>query len=143
MSQRSADTLINAGWIVTAEPGSEALTEHSLAITGDRIAAIVPTDQAGDIAADTVLDLPGHALMPGLINCHGHASMTLLRGLADDLPLERWLEEEIWPAEAGHVDADFVADNLECGIEIGQARLAGANRSHRLGDRVSSGIEPG
>ncbi len=116
MSQRTADTVIHAGWIVPVAPRSEVLQNHSLAISGDRIAAILPTDQATDIAADAVLELPGHALMPGLVNCHGHAAMSLLRGYADDLALEPWLEQKIWPAEARHVDARFVADGVELAI---------------------------
>ena len=56
------------------------------------------------------VDLPGHALIPGLVNAHTHAAMALMRGLADDLPLMRWLEEHIWPAEAKHVSPEFVRD---------------------------------
>ena len=51
-----------------------------------------------------------HVLIPGLVNLHTHAAMTLLRGLADDLPLMEWLQNHIWPAEAKHVSAQFVHD---------------------------------
>ncbi|NTV11184.1 MAG: TRZ/ATZ family hydrolase, partial [Zoogloea sp.] len=61
-------------------------------------------------AASRVVSLPGHVLLPGLVNLHTHAAMTLFRGLADDLPLMRWLTEAIWPAEARQVNADFVRD---------------------------------
>ena len=54
--------------------------------------------------------------MPGLINAHTHASMTLLRGLADDLPLMNWLQDHIWPAEARWVDPDFVRDGTELAV---------------------------
>jgi 5-methylthioadenosine/S-adenosylhomocysteine deaminase len=56
------------------------------------------------------LDLPDHVLIPGLVNAHTHAAMSLMRGLADDLPLMRWLQEHIWPAETRHVSPDFVRD---------------------------------
>ena len=56
------------------------------------------------------ISLPAHALIPGLVNAHTHAAMTLMRGLADDLPLMRWLEEHIWPAEKRHVSPEFVRD---------------------------------
>ena len=54
--------------------------------------------------------LNDHILMPGLVNAHGHAAMSLLRGYADDLPLRPWLEKHIWPAEARHVSEEFVRD---------------------------------
>ncbi|MDP5054584.1 MAG: TRZ/ATZ family hydrolase, partial [Congregibacter sp.] len=56
------------------------------------------------------IELPGHAVLPGLINAHGHAAMSLLRGYADDLPLMPWLEKHIWPAEGTHVSEEFVRD---------------------------------
>ncbi|MCY1185962.1 5-methylthioadenosine/S-adenosylhomocysteine deaminase [compost metagenome] len=55
-------------------------------------------------------------LAPGLVNAHGHAAMSLFRGLADDLPLMTWLQEHIWPAEARWVGEDFVRDGTELAI---------------------------
>ena len=63
-----------------------------------------------------MVDLPGHVLLPGLINSHGHAAMSLLRGYADDQPLMPWLEQHIWPAEAAHVSEAFVHDGVELAI---------------------------
>lgn len=60
--------------------------------------------------------LEGHILLPGLINCHTHAAMALYRGYADDLPLQLWLEQHIWPAEGKHTDAEFVADGTQLAI---------------------------
>jgi 5-methylthioadenosine/S-adenosylhomocysteine deaminase len=60
-----------------------------------------------------VVELPGRALMPGMVNGHTHASMSLLRGIADDMPLIEWLGEHIWPAEAKWVDAEFCVDGFE------------------------------
>jgi 5-methylthioadenosine/S-adenosylhomocysteine deaminase len=92
------------------------LENHSIAISGEQIVALLPRAEAGHIDADTVIELPDHALMPGLVNTHGHAAMSLLRGFADDLPLIPWLEQHIWPAEGAHVSAEFVRDGTELAI---------------------------
>ncbi|MDH4174370.1 MAG: TRZ/ATZ family hydrolase, partial [Betaproteobacteria bacterium] len=73
--------------------------------------ALLPSAQAAARYADYArIDLPGHALIPGLVNAHTHAAMALMRGIADDLPLMRWLQEHVWPVETKHVSADFVKD---------------------------------
>lgn len=113
---QTVDTLIHPGWIVPVVPHAAVLEHHSLAIADDRIVALLPRREAEQISATTVLELPGHAIMPGLINSHGHAAMSLLRGFADDQPLMPWLEQHIWPAEAAHVSADFVRDGVELAI---------------------------
>ncbi len=108
------DTLINAGWIIPVEPIGQVLPNYSLAIRDGRILALLPSAEAARrYQAQRTVDLPEHALIPGLINAHTHAAMNLLRGLADDLPLMRWLEEHIWPAEQRHVGPDFVHDGVE------------------------------
>ncbi len=87
------------------------LGDHSVAVSGGRIVAVLPTAEAGSsYEAAHRVDLPNHALIPGLVNLHTHASMTLMRGLADDLPLMSWLKDHIWPAEAKHVSPEFVHD---------------------------------
>ena len=112
----AVDTLIHPGWIVPVVPHGEVLSGHSLAISGDRIVALLPRAQTEDIDAARVLELPDHVLVPGLVNAHGHAAMTLLRGYVDDKPLRPWLEQHIWPLEAAHVSADFVRDGAELAI---------------------------
>ncbi len=112
----TADTLIHPGWIVPVIPHGTVLQNHSIALTGDRISALLPRREADAIVADQVLELPGHALLPGLVNSHGHAAMTLLRGYADDQPLMPWLERHIWPLEAAHVSSEFVHDGVELAI---------------------------
>ncbi|MDH4172676.1 MAG: TRZ/ATZ family hydrolase [Betaproteobacteria bacterium] len=103
--------LINARWVVPVEPAGTVLERHSVAVHAGRIEALLPTAQAVARYADYArIDLPGHALIPGLVNAHAHAAMTLMRGIADDLPLMRWLEEHVWPVEAKHVSAEFVKD---------------------------------
>lgn len=105
------DTLIDARWVVPVEPVQQVLAKHSIAIDGGRILAILPTAEAHSrFAARRHFQLKDHVLIPGLINLHTHAAMTLLRGVADDLPLMQWLKDHIWPAENRHVSADFVRD---------------------------------
>jgi 5-methylthioadenosine/S-adenosylhomocysteine deaminase len=113
---QTVDTLIHPGWIVPVVPRGAVLEQHSLAIAGDRIVALLPRHEAQQINASRVVELPGHAIMPGLVNSHGHAAMSLLRGFADDQPLMPWLEQHIWPAEAAHVSAGFVRDGVELAI---------------------------
>ena len=115
-SETTFDTLLHPDWIVPVVPRGVVLEKHSLAISDGRISHILPRAKARDLQAAEVLDLPGQALMPGLINLHGHAAMSLLRGYADDLPLMPWLEQHIWPAEGQHVSAEFVADGTELAI---------------------------
>ncbi len=110
------DTLLIPRWIIPVEPIGSVLTDHALAIAGDRIAAILPVDVARQLGATRVVELPHHALLPGLINAHGHAAMTLLRGYADDFPLQSWLNEHIWPAEGRWVGETFVRDGTQLAI---------------------------
>ena len=112
----SADTLIHPGWIVPVVPRGTVLENYSIAISGDRISDLLPRKEANAIDARRVLELPDHALLPGLVNCHGHAAMALLRGFADDQPLMPWLEGHIWPAETAHVSPDFVRSGTELAI---------------------------
>ena len=78
---------------------------------GGNIEAVLPAREAAARFPDyEQFELPRHALIPGLVNAHTHSAMSLMRGLADDLPLMRWLEEHVWPAEARHVSAEFVRD---------------------------------
>ncbi len=103
--------LFNARWIVPVEPEGQVLEHHALVIQDGRILALLPQAEAATrYVAETCVNLDQHVLMPGLINAHTHASMTLLRGLADDLPLMTWLQDHIWPAEARWVNPDFVRD---------------------------------
>ena len=105
-----ADILIHAQWVLPVDPADRVLSDHALAIGEGRILALVPSAKARvEIQARQTLELPGHVLIPGLINAHTHSPMTLMRGLADDLPLMAWLNQHIWPAERRWVDPDFVA----------------------------------
>ncbi len=110
-NKQAVDTRIDAGWIVPVEPDGVALPDYSLLIQAGRIVALLPWAQAdAEYAADQHHRLPDHVLIPGLINLHTHAAMTLLRGFADDLPLMTWLQEHIWPAEKRWLSPEFVYD---------------------------------
>ena len=107
---KSVDTLICAAHVVPVEPRG-VLDDHAVAIADGRIAAILPTARAlQELDARQIVRLDRHALIPGLVNLHCHAAMTLMRGIADDVPLMTWLEKHIWPAEAKHVSDEFVHD---------------------------------
>ena len=103
------DLLIRAKWVVPVVPRGEVLVDHAVAVRDGRIAGMAPGGDAGGIwSADQVLELGDHALIPGLVNSHGHAPMSLLRGVADDLPLRVWLEDHVWPLENRLISPDFV-----------------------------------
>ncbi len=111
------DLLIHAGWIAPVDDQDSILSDHSLAVTAGRIEALLPTAEVeGQITADQEQDLPGHLLIPGLINAHTHSPMTLMRGLADDLPLMVWLTEHIWPTEQRWADTDFVMEGTRLAL---------------------------
>ncbi len=110
-NKQAVDTRIDAGWIVPVEPDGVALPDHSLLIRAGRIVALLPWAQAdAEYQAAQRHRLPDHVLIPGLVNLHTHAAMTLLRGYADDLPLMTWLQEHIWPAEKRWLSPEFVYD---------------------------------
>ncbi len=105
------DLLIEPGWIIPVEPAGAVLEGHALAIEKGRIVALLPAAEAASrYAPREHLRLPGEVLLPGFVNAHTHAAMALLRGYADDLPLMRWLNERIWPAEKEHASPDFIRD---------------------------------
>jgi 5-methylthioadenosine/S-adenosylhomocysteine deaminase len=107
----ASDTLLCPRWIVPVEPAGAVLEGHCVALRDGLIEAVLPRAAADErFAAYEKVELGEHALIPGLVNAHTHAAMALMRGLADDLPLMRWLEEHIWPAETKHVSPQFVHD---------------------------------
>lgn len=114
---KTIDTLIHPEWIIPVAPANQVLENHSLAIKDGVIIDIAPSEEARQIyQPQEAVELPGQLVIPGLINTHGHAAMSLMRGLADDLPLMEWLTEHIWPAEQALVCEDFVAVGTELAI---------------------------
>jgi 5-methylthioadenosine/S-adenosylhomocysteine deaminase len=110
------DLLLLPAWLVPVEPAGVVLKDHGLGIRDGCIVYIGPRAEALKQTALQTLELPEMLLSPGLINAHGHAAMTLFRGLADDLPLMTWLQDHIWPAESEWVDEDFVRDGTDLAI---------------------------
>ncbi len=105
------DTLIEPKWLVTMAADERVLENHAIAISGSTIVDILPSDEANrKYRCLHHFKLDEHAVCPGLINAHGHAAMSLFRGMADDLSLMDWLNHHIWPAEAKFVDPEFVHD---------------------------------
>jgi len=114
---RQVDTLIHARYVVPIEPHGVALEHHSIALDSGKIVAILPTEQArSSFLARQTVERPEHVLLPGLVNTHTHAAMSLMRGLADDLALMEWLEGHIWPTEGQHISPEFVRDGTELAI---------------------------
>ncbi|NCT72865.1 MAG: TRZ/ATZ family hydrolase, partial [Xanthomonadaceae bacterium] len=113
----TCDLLIEAGFVVPVVPHGVVLEHHAVAVTGGRIVAILPVAEARQrfLPRETV-SRPDAALIPGLVNAHTHNPMTLLRGVADDLPLKVWLQEHIWPIEGAVIGPDFVADGITLAI---------------------------
>lgn len=108
---KSIRLLIKARWIIPVVPENRVLENCALAINNGQILALLPQDEAErQFSAEQTINLGNHLLIPGLVNAHGHAAMSLLRGYADDLPLKPWLENHIWPAEHQWVSEEFVRD---------------------------------
>ena len=104
-----ADLLITGGLVVTMDEDWTTIQDGAVAVRNGAILAVGPTAELKALyQANQTIDAVGHAIMPGLINCHTHAPMTLFRGLADDLPLDIWLHQHIWPAEAWAVKPEMV-----------------------------------
>lgn len=111
---QNVDTLIYAGWIIPVVPENTVYEHHAIAINDGKIVAILPSDQAASLFSARITHrLTTHLLIPGLINSHTHAAMTLLRGFASDLPLSDWLTRRIWPAEAACVSREFVMEGTK------------------------------
>lgn len=111
-----ADLCIHARWVVPVDPPGKMLENHALLVRDGRISGLLPSAETGPGTAREEVRLDEHLLIPGLVNAHGHAAMTLFRGMADDLPLQQWLEGHIWPAEQRWVDAGFVRDGVRLAI---------------------------
>jgi 5-methylthioadenosine/S-adenosylhomocysteine deaminase len=111
MTLKAIDLIIEAEWVIPVEPHGVVLEQHAVAVHAGRIVDLLPQVQArAKYQATEIVSRPGHVLLPGLVNIHCHSAMTLMRGIADDLPLMTWLQDHIWPAEAKFLGADLVRD---------------------------------
>lgn len=110
-SLRDIDLLIEASWVLPIEPAGALLENHAVAVDAGRIVDVLPSSDADNrFRAKSRKILDGQMLIPGLVNLHTHAAMSLFRGLADDLHLMDWLSKHIWPAEGRHVSEQFIHD---------------------------------
>jgi 5-methylthioadenosine/S-adenosylhomocysteine deaminase len=111
------DTLIMAGWCLPVAPDNLVLTEHAVAINDGKIIDLLPASEARQrYRAGVLVQRPDHILIPGFVNAHTHAAMSLLRGIADDMPLELWLTEGVWPVENRWNSAEMVRDGTRLAI---------------------------
>lgn len=114
---QAIDLLIDADHVLPVRPARVVLADHAVAVHEGRIVAILPSAEASTrFRPREHVRLRESVLMPGLVNAHTHNPMTLMRGLADDLPLKPWLEDHIWPAEARVMGVDYVRDGVELAI---------------------------
>ena len=134
------DLLIEARWVVPVAPSGVVLENHAVAVQGDGIVALLPIAEArAAYAPRETVRLAEHALIPGLVNAHAHNPMTLLRGLADDLPLMTWLQEHIWPAEAKVIGPEFVRDGAELAVaEMLRGGTTCANENYFFPDAIGA-----
>ncbi len=112
-------TIIKPQWLLPVDNAFQLLTETALLIEQDKIISLTPFAQLEDLAGFAeahIIELPGQLLMPGLVNTHTHAAMSLLRGIADDRPLMDWLQNYIWPAENQWVDRQFIEDGVRLAV---------------------------
>jgi len=108
---------LHPDWVVPVQPEGQVLERHAVVVEDDRIVSVQPAENLDvQFPGIEVQRLGGCALIPGLINAHAHSAMALMRGLADDLPLMRWLEDHIWPAEQRWVSPEFVRAGTELAI---------------------------
>ena len=139
-----ADLRIDARWVLPLGDNNEVFENYSVYITDGRIVGLQPQSELGPEVKEHI-KLEEHVLLPGYINAHGHAAMSLFRGLADDLPLMTWLQNHIWPAEAQWVNGDFVyqgtqlaiAEMLRCGT------TTFADMYFYSGDSIEAAIDAG
>ena len=103
------DTIINPKWILPIKPKNKVIENSSIAINNSNILDIDDTNKINNkYESKDLYNLNNHCIMPGLINNHTHLSMSLLKGIADDLNLDEWLKTKIWPLETKYVDKEFV-----------------------------------
>src|SRR5580700_10202740 len=111
------DLLVTGGTVVTMDGRGRVIEDGAVAIRGDSIIAVGPRAEIGSrFESAQTIDAHGALVLPGLINGHAHAAMSLFRGLADDLALDEWLQKYIFPAEARNVTPDFVEWGTRLGV---------------------------
>jgi len=108
-SGATCDLVISGRYVVTMSPDRRVVQNGAIAVRGDRIVAVGPRSEIDRAWQPTRrIDRPDALIAPGLVNTHTHAAMSLFRGIADDMKLQDWLNNFIFPAEAKNVNPDFV-----------------------------------
>ena len=134
------DMLVIGGTVLTMEPDSEPIKSGAVAVADGRIAAVGPAEELLELSpSGAVLNAGNSIILPGLVNTHSHLAMTLLRGIADDIPLKEWLEQHIWPVESKYMDRETVRLGTE--LATAEQLLAGVTTTadmYFFGDEVSS-----
>src|SRR5579863_2773853 len=116
-AKEHVDLVVTNGTVVTMDAQRHVIENGAVAVRGDSIVAVGPSaDIAAQYDAAKIVDVRGAIVMPGLINGHAHAAMSLFRGMADDLALDDWLKKYIFPAEARNVTEDFVVWGTRLGM---------------------------
>jgi 5-methylthioadenosine/S-adenosylhomocysteine deaminase len=111
------DLLVTNGTVITMDAQRRVIEHGAVAVRGDSVVAVgASAELAAQYDAVKIVDAHGAIVMPGLINGHAHAAMSLFRGVADDLSLDDWLKKYIFPAEARNVTEDFVVWGTRLGI---------------------------
>ncbi len=132
------DILVLGGTVLTMEPGSSPIRSGAVAIADGRIAAVGPAEELLEMApSGEVLNAGNCLILPGLVNTHSHLAMTVLRGIADDLPLKQWLESHIWPAEKQYMTREVVRVGTE--LAVAEQLLGGVTTTtdmYFFGDEV-------
>ena len=149
----NADLVIEARWIATVVPQQLILENYSVIIQAGVIADLLPISEARQkYTANALVCLDDHVLIPGLINLHTHAAMNLMRGIADDMPLMKWLSDHIWPAEQAVVSEQYVKDStllacaemlsggITCFNEMYFYPQAAASATNQAGMRANLGL---
>ena len=134
------DMLVVGGTVLTMEPGSEPIKSGAVAVADGRIAAVGPAEELLELSpSGDVLNAGNSIILPGLVNTHSHLAMTLLRGIADDIPLKEWLEQHIWPVESKYMNRETVRLGTE--LATAEQLLAGVTTTadmYFFGDEVSA-----
>ncbi|WP_019570033.1 TRZ/ATZ family hydrolase [Thioalkalivibrio sp. ALE11] len=103
--------ILSASWVLPVVPRGAVLEDHAVVVRDGAILAVKPREQAlAEHPEARHEHRDGHALMPGLVNAHTHAGMTLLRGIGSDQPLMEWLKRYVWPVEGRLLSPEFVYD---------------------------------
>ncbi|MGB8634456.1 MAG: TRZ/ATZ family hydrolase [Rhodanobacteraceae bacterium] len=139
-SAQPVDLAIHARWVLPIEPGTTLLEEHAVVVDKGVIKDVLPQKElSARFAPRETVSLDEHVLMPGLVNAHTHNPMSLMRGLADDLPLMDWLENHIWPAEAKLMGPEFIRDGVELAVaEMLRGGTTCANENYFFPDVIGA-----